>query len=114
MLLASYIVLALIAIGIFSVSISKFCGIVKGDYSLPSARDALMGFNILIAYFFFFFVAVTAGLYWFMILSDDSPVVYGIMIAFIIFSVLNFILICWWRSPFQALHEFQLQYDQFN
>ena len=105
MLLFAYIVLAVIAIGVFWITITKLFGIVKGDYSLPSARDAIQGFNILLAYFFFFFVAVTAGLYWFMILSDGSAVVYGIMVSFIIFGVLNLVMIIWWRSPFAALHD---------
>ena len=51
----AYIILSLVAIGIFWVTITKLFGIVKGDYSLPSARDAINGFNMLIAYFFFFF-----------------------------------------------------------
>ena len=101
----AYIILSLVAIGIFWVTITKLFGIVKGDYSLPSARDAINGFNMLIAYFFFFFVTVTAGLYWFIMLSDGSPVVYSIMITFIIFGVLNLMMLIWWRSPFAALHD---------
>jgi len=50
MLLYSYIVMATIAIGVFLITVKKLLGIVKGDYSLPSARDAIQGFNILLVY----------------------------------------------------------------
>ena len=111
-LLYSYIMLSFIAIGVFWLSLTKLLGIVKGDFSLKSTREAVLSFNILIAYFFFFFVTVTAGLNWFRVLSEGSIVVYAIMVTFILLGVLNLAMLIWWRMPFAKLYSYQTKNSQ--
>ena len=111
-LLYSYIMLSFIAIGVFWLSLTKLLGIVKGDFSLKSTREAVLSFNILIAYFFFFFVTVTAGLNWLRVLSEGSIVVYVIMVTFILLGVLNLAMLIWWRMPFAKLYSYQTKNSQ--